>query len=540
MSLANDGIPESGELLAEKYLVERVLGRGGMGTVFAVSHVVTGKRLALKCLLPRLSHDGANVERFMREARAVGRVQHRHVIDVFDVGRAGDTPFLVMPLLEGKPLDVLFDDDQLTLEQALVILIRAMEGVSAAHAQGIVHRDLKPSNIFVCVGIEGQLDDPRVLDFGISKLEEEQPSRLTKSGAAIGTPNYMALEQLTGRPDVDQRADVYAMGVILYEAISGKLPNVAENLAGLAIERMYGTAVHLRVLRPDLPSGLADVVMRALARDPEDRFATMQEFASELRAFVAVRGSLAQNKEPAVRLRTPREGETQAMPEGAARASAATERASANAFDSEQAWNERGHAESASASRTRVEARGSEREPSMEANSGAQHGALPLRSLAPRRRVLNAGAIALGLGLLAVLVGRLSDTPSKPEDRPQAARAVLGERDAGSETEPVRAPEAPALLGTHVTVRAGGDENEAQREQLDAAVQSAPSAASELRGSKSHPARKARSAKGSANVETDGLREQGKEAAPASPNIDPAPMPSPLQRRADDLSPEQF
>jgi serine/threonine protein kinase len=148
-----DGLPEPGDVIAAKYLVERVLGRGGMGTVFGVIHRETGKRLALKCLLPSYVNNPSVVERFIREAKAVGRIQHRHVIDIFDQGRDGGVLYMVLPLLEGKPLSELLHDEHLTLEEALVILVRAMEGVASANALGVLHRDLKPSNIFVCLGV---------------------------------------------------------------------------------------------------------------------------------------------------------------------------------------------------------------------------------------------------------------------------------------------------------------------------------------------------------------------------------------------------
>jgi serine/threonine-protein kinase len=299
-------LPQPSDVIAGKYQVERVLGQGGMGIVYVVKHAITGKRLALKCLLPELLTNPDLVERFVREAQAAGRIQSRHVVDVFDVGRDGDVLFIVMELLQGKPLSELLYDERLTLEEALTILVRSMEGVAAAHAHGIVHRDLKPDNIFVCYGSSGRLDDPRVLDFGISKVEDAEASSLTRSGVAMGTPYYMALEQLSGVRDVDARVDVYAMGVILYEAIAGTPPHVADSIAALAIRLLTTDPVHLTTLRPDLPPGLADVIMRAISREREKRYQSMEALIEAVRPFVPRGATLVLPEGQGRLLRTPR------------------------------------------------------------------------------------------------------------------------------------------------------------------------------------------------------------------------------------------
>jgi eukaryotic-like serine/threonine-protein kinase len=297
-----------GMLIAGKYVVERTLGRGGMGAVYVASHVNTGKRLALKVLLPEFVHNADLVGRFLREAQVMGRLQHRHVVDVFDVGRDGDVLYIVMELLEGKPLSDLLHDASLTLEEALLILMRAMEGVSAAHQHGVVHRDLKPDNIFVCIGASGRLDDPRVLDFGISKLDDGENQQLTRSGVAMGTPYYMSIEQLSGQRDLDQRVDVYALGVILYEAMAGDPPYMADSISALAIRVLTTQAVHLGELRPDLPPGLADVVMKAIARNRDDRYRSVRALIEALRPFVPKSAGLSVPEGQGRPLRTPRSG----------------------------------------------------------------------------------------------------------------------------------------------------------------------------------------------------------------------------------------
>jgi hypothetical protein len=297
-----------GVVVASKYVVERPLGHGGMGAVYVVSHAQTGKRMAMKILLPEFVQNADIVSRFLREAQVMGRLHHRHVVDVFDVGRDGDVLFIVMELLEGKPLSDLLADTTLTLEEALAILMRAMEGVAAAHDQGVVHRDLKPDNIFVCVGTSGRLDDPRVLDFGISKLDDARGEQLTRSGVAMGTPYYMSIEQLNGQRDLDARVDVYAMGVILYEAISGDPPYVADSMSALAIRVLTTEPMHLGKLRPDLPAGLAELVMKAIARNREQRPRSMRAFIEALRPFVARSAGLAVPEGQGRPLRTPRSG----------------------------------------------------------------------------------------------------------------------------------------------------------------------------------------------------------------------------------------
>jgi serine/threonine protein kinase len=279
-------LPQAGEIIADKYLVTGLIGRGGMGAVYLVEHRITGKRLAVKCLLPEHTEHPELCERFLREAQAAGRIQNRYVVDVFDVGREGDLLYIVMELLDGKQLGELLRDVTMPVEEVLVILVRAMEGVAAAHAEGIVHRDLKPENILVCTGPSGRLDDPRVLDFGISKLEEDASRPLTRSGVMMGTPFYMSFEQISTKRDLDQRVDVYAMGVIVYEALCGRVPYSAESVGALAVAMMSGPPAPLAELRPDLSPELVAVVMKAIALDRDERYPTMRALIEALSPFV--------------------------------------------------------------------------------------------------------------------------------------------------------------------------------------------------------------------------------------------------------------
>jgi serine/threonine protein kinase len=278
-------MPQSGAVIADKYVVESMIGRGGMGAVYVVVHRVTQKRLALKVLLPQYLDQPEIVERFLREAQAVGRIQHRNVVDVFDVGKDGDIFYIVMALLNGKPLSTLLREEPMPLSRLLTISLRAMEGVAAAHAEGVIHRDLKPDNIYVCKGVSGQLDDPKIVDFGISKQEGAIDTRLTQSGVMLGTPHYMAFEQITGQRDLDERVDVYAVGAILYEAMAGEPPYDAESVGGLAVRMMSGPPQDLDERCSGLPHGLSDVIMRALSRERDQRFGTMDAFIAALRPY---------------------------------------------------------------------------------------------------------------------------------------------------------------------------------------------------------------------------------------------------------------
>ena len=437
-----EGPLEPGVLVASKYVVERVLGRGGMGTVYAVTHHQTGKRLALKCLLPSFVENQSVVERFIREAKAVGRIQHRHVIDVFDQGRDGDVLYIVLPLLEGKPLSELLHDENLTLEEALVILVRAMEGVAAAHAIGVLHRDLKPANIFVCVGVSGRLDDPRVLDFGISKLDDEVGSPLTRSGVAVGTPYYMAIEQLTGQRDLDQRVDVYAMGVILYQALAGVVPYSAENVASLAITLMHIPAIHLRVRRPDLPDGLADVVMCALARDRSGRYPTIRSLIDALLPFIPASAGLRVPEPQGRPLRTPRDTSEPYVPD-LVRASAATAPAGALPLP----WTPSSPA------------------PATPAPSAAPPGGAHARS-ARARIIWLAAAVALGTGA-SLATWQSADTAVRGARAGQtdqiAVRVPAPAKLAQRADDP--APVAPTALPAQRDVDDAGSETQAERER---------------------------------------------------------------------------
>jgi serine/threonine protein kinase len=280
-------MPKTGDSIAGKYKIDQLIGVGGMGAVFAATHQFTGKRVALKWMLPELARDNDAVHRFMREAHAAGRINHPNVVDVYDVGQHEDSYFLVMEYLQGEPLTSALARRDMTPSEMLVLLLPAMRGVAAAHRQGVVHRDLKPDNIFLAYEEDGVRREAKVLDFGISKVtnEDNRDMRLTRTGAVVGTPYYMSPEQIRGSSGLDKRADIYAVGVILYEALSGQVPFRAETYGALVLEIATGVAQPLDQLVPGLSPDLSSVVLRAMARDVAQRYSTMEALISALEPF---------------------------------------------------------------------------------------------------------------------------------------------------------------------------------------------------------------------------------------------------------------
>jgi eukaryotic-like serine/threonine-protein kinase len=283
-----------GEVLAEKYRVERFLGVGGMGVVVAATHLQLGKRVALKWLLPDALTMPAAVERFEREARAAVHLRGEHVAQVLDVGHfANGAPYLVMELLEGRDLGALAQEKgQLPLEDVVDFVLQACEAVAEAHAAGIVHRDLKPRNLFLTTRINGT-PLVKVLDFGISKWETGSDISLTRTHEVIGSPAYMSPEQIKNARDVDGRADIWSLGIILYELIAGRLPFLGESVPHLYAVVLAEPPAPLATLRPGVPAALGDVVLKCLEKNPAARFRTVHDLASALEPFAPPRSRSA-------------------------------------------------------------------------------------------------------------------------------------------------------------------------------------------------------------------------------------------------------
>jgi serine/threonine-protein kinase len=267
----------------EKYEIERVIGRGGMGTVFEACHTRLGQRVALKALAPELRGCPELVARFEREARAASALSSPHAVRVFDIDVGEDgTPFMVMELLSGCDLGRRLDDDgPQPIGRAVRWIIQACEALGEAHRLGIVHRDIKPSNLLLCAS--GGI---KVLDFGIAKQRPPRPgvreAAITNATTPLGTPQYMSPEQVRSAKDVDARTDIWALGVTLYELLCGRPPYDHDQPAACIAAIVADPIPDPRQFRPDLPADLALAILKALEKDPAARFITTEHFVAAL------------------------------------------------------------------------------------------------------------------------------------------------------------------------------------------------------------------------------------------------------------------
>jgi eukaryotic-like serine/threonine-protein kinase len=294
-NLSSPDIPpvQEGEILDGKYRVDRVLGVGGMGIVVAATHVHLNTRVAIKFLLPAAMGNAQVIERFAREARAAVQIQSEHVARVTDVGSLPTgSPYMVMEFLEGNDLaNAIEREGAMPVERTVSYVLQACEAIAEAHALGIVHRDLKPANLFLARRA-GRDPMVKVLDFGISKTNETA-SGLTQTSSVMGSPFYMAPEQMMSSKDVDARADIWALGVILYELLSGQPPFTGETMAEVVFQVTQRDPLPLRQRRPDVPDGLAAVVSRCLMRDPRQRYENVAKLAGALVPFGPARSEIS-------------------------------------------------------------------------------------------------------------------------------------------------------------------------------------------------------------------------------------------------------
>jgi hypothetical protein len=270
-----------------RYRVVRCIGVGGMGAVYEAVHDDLEKRVALKTLHPSMAREPEARARFLREGRAASRIRHPNVVEVFDVGQHDDTLFLVMEHLAGEDLAALLGrEGPLAVERLVDLLLPVVAAVATAHEEGVVHRDLKPENIFLAQTRNGAVQ-PKVLDFGISKLTGvPNAQRITGASSMIGTPLYMSPEQTQGAA-VDGRTDQYALGVILYECATGRVPYDAPELYPLMHAIVLGEHASPRSLRADLPADFEAVIERAMARDADRRYESMHALGRALLPFAS-------------------------------------------------------------------------------------------------------------------------------------------------------------------------------------------------------------------------------------------------------------
>ncbi len=277
---------EPGRLIAQKYRVERVLGKGGMGTVYQARHVRLGRRVAIKLLHRRLAEDATHLARFEREASLCGAIEHENVVGVWDVARFDDgRPLIIMEFVEGETLRALLDEQgPLSIPRAVSIARQACAGLAAAHSRGIVHRDVKPENLMLTRRADDS-DWVKVVDFGIARPSRE--ASVTTGGVQVGTPHYMAPEAARGELDLDARADVYAIGVILFEMLAGRKPHPEGSYNAVMYHIANSTPPDLGRLRPQVAEALRGVVMHSLCVDRAQRVASCEELARRLEPFEA-------------------------------------------------------------------------------------------------------------------------------------------------------------------------------------------------------------------------------------------------------------
>jgi serine/threonine-protein kinase len=292
--LAN-GIRE-GEILAHKYRVDRVLGAGAMGVVVAAHHLGLDTKVAIKLLQSQLLDNEEAVARFAREARAAAKITNEHVTRVLDVGvLETGAPFMVMEFLQGADLHKWLErHGPLPIEQAVDFVLQASEAIAEAHQLGIVHRDLKPSNLFCVSRPDGTLS-VKVLDFGISKVSTRSGGgssvSMTRTATVIGTPLYMSPEQMESSRGVDARADVWALGVILFELLAGNSPFHADSLPEVCLKIATRQPPPLRDLRADVPKEVEAAILRCLEKDREKRWQSVADFCAAIAPFGPARAA---------------------------------------------------------------------------------------------------------------------------------------------------------------------------------------------------------------------------------------------------------
>jgi serine/threonine-protein kinase len=276
--------PQVGEVLDGKYQIERLLGEGGMGAVAKATHLLRRAPVALKFMSPSVMMLSGAVERFINEGVAASQIDSDHVVKVYDVGRLPTgAPYLVMEYLEGQDLsDLLLREGTpgLPVVRAVHFTLQILRGLQVAHQAAIVHRDMKPSNCFV-VRKEGEEDFVKLLDFGISKVQQPGGGHITRTNSALGTPLYMSPEQARSPKDVDRRSDIFSVGVILYELLTGQTPFHSDSgeFTEILFKIFTQDPPYVGTLRPDLPEDLCAAIHKALARNPDDRYGTAFEMA---------------------------------------------------------------------------------------------------------------------------------------------------------------------------------------------------------------------------------------------------------------------
>jgi eukaryotic-like serine/threonine-protein kinase len=479
--------PLLSQVVADRYKVLRKLGEGGMGSVYLAEHVVIEKKFALKVLAPELARRPDLVARFLQEARSASRIGHENVIDISDFGQSPDgLVFIAMEFLDGRDLgEIVRSQGAMDWPQARDIVLQICRALRAAHDKGIVHRDMKPENIFL-IHREGQPHFVKILDFGIAKVMGLDPNgpRLTRTGMIFGTPEYMAPEQAEGK-DTDHRADIYAVGCILYHLLTGQTPFVAESFMTMLTKHLMEDPVAPSQRRPDLPISpeMDALVLKALEKDRDQRWQSMAEL---LEAVSTCSGPEAAPKQPI-------KGQTIAM--GGAGAPAAIRPA-------------RPKNETHKLSRKSVDA----------ALSSAEMGQAPAAPSSRKTIVLVSAGVALGVGVAAWLA-------LSPRGKPTEAAPPIAPAPTAAAQAPVPVPP-PAPPPVAVPIPAAAPTPVAQ--PAVAVVEEKPSP-SEAADHKQHAGRgkKGKTLGAESSPVAKSPSEEPKPAAPAEAKPKPSPAPTP-------------
>src|SRR5579871_2403829 len=267
------------------YKITAKLGEGGMGVVYLAEHPVIGKKVAMKAIHPELSKNSDVVSRFITEAKAVNQIGHEHIVDIADFGNTSEGEFyFVMEYLQGESLsDRLKREKRIPLHQAMSIGAQIADALNASHQQGIIHRDLKPENIFLC-SRGANREFVKVLDFGLAKLtqNDQKVTHKTRTGSVMGTPYYMSPEQCEGKTEIDYRADIYSLGVLIFEMLTGKVPFGGEGYGEIIVKHVTMPPPSVRTVVPELPEFMDPIMYRVLAKDRDQRFQTMSDLREAL------------------------------------------------------------------------------------------------------------------------------------------------------------------------------------------------------------------------------------------------------------------
>jgi eukaryotic-like serine/threonine-protein kinase len=285
----------TGDIIDGKYRIVRLIGEGGMGAVYEAENMRIHRKVAIKVLHAGVAQTGEAVSRFEREAQAAGRIGSEHIVEVLDLGNlpSGDR-YMVMEFMDGDALSGrIRARTRLTPSEIYPIMHQLLEALAAAHGAGIIHRDLKPDNVYLLKSRGGKADFVKLLDFGISKFNQlsgDSGFSMTRTGAVMGTPYYMAPEQAKGARDLDHRVDLYAAGVILYEAITGEVPFNADTFNELLFKIVLEAAKPVELVVPNIDANFAAIVNKSMAREPSQRFQTAREFQQALEQWAAGAG----------------------------------------------------------------------------------------------------------------------------------------------------------------------------------------------------------------------------------------------------------